>query len=413
MLTNKKLNLIFLLIIIVFLFCADETPYFPEDVPGSIVGLVKNQGVIVQVNLFQGKLIQSVNSDSLTGYFEIKNVDSGVYNLEFIANNFGRYVLNEVIVYAGKTTATADIYLKPLPEQILFINPADNVSNISVDFPIEIEFSSQMNQSSVEENFSLQPSVDGYFEWINSANQHKIIFRPTDQYATDQTYKIQLYKNAETIFGDTLAFSVSSLFTTESVKIVSTIPEDNATYISPQTEIYIAFNSRMDREATESKIVLSPETAGVFRWLDSRKVFFRPGGFLASNTEYEIIIFPGAADIYGSFFLTGHTIKFKTEPLTVISHYPSNGATSVNRSNPIVITFNTFINKTKAEGSFSINPSVEGWRFQWSDLTRFQYSGSTKLQANTKYTVTIDSTCSDYWDNKILSNFSFEFLTGE
>ena len=383
MLTNKKLKSIFLFIIVVFLTCADETPYFPEDVAGSIVGLIKNKDVIVQVNLFQGKLIQSVNSDSLTGYFEIKNINAGVYNLEFFAGNFGRYVLNEIIVYSGKVTATPDIYLKPLPEQILFINPADNVANISVNFPIEIEFNSQMNQSSVEENFSLQPPVDGNFEWINSANQHKIIFRPIDQYATNQIYQIQLYKNAKTIFGDTLSFSVSSEFSTESVKIVSTIPGNNATYISPQTEICISFNSTMDREATESKISLSPDTGGVFRWLDSRKVIFKPDGFLRSNTDYEIIVFPGAADIFGSFFLTGKSITFKTEPLTVVSNYPSYGATYVNRSNPIIITFNTYINQTNAEGSFSIVPAVDDWQFQWSDLTRFQYSGSTKLQANT------------------------------
>jgi len=367
----------------------------------------------VLVNLLQGKLIQSVNTDSLTGYFEFTKVNSGVYNLEFIAANYGHFVLNNVIVYPGKTTATADIYLNPMPEQILFINPANNVENVSVTFPIEIEFSTQMNQSAVESNFSTQPLVDGYFEWINSANQHKLIFRPSDQYETDRLYKILLNKNAKTIYGDTLSFSVSSQFKTESVKIISTLPENNATFISPQTEIYITFNSNMDREATESNINLPPATAGVFRWLNSKTVSFKPSGFLATNTEYEVNIYPGAADIYNTYFLTGKSVTFKTEPLTVVTSYPANGATFVSRSNPIVISFNTYMNQTKAEESFSLSPAIADWRFQWNDLTRFQFSGTTKLQANTKYTVTIDSTCEDYWNNKMLANFSFNFKTGE
>ena len=409
----KKINIIILFFLIVFLSCTEEQPFIPEDMPGSIVGLVKPQGINAQINLYQGKLVQSVQSDSITGYFEILNIDAGVYNLEFVADNYGRYILNEVIVYPNKATATPDIYLNQFPEQILFVNPADNAANVPVTFPIEIEFSFQMNQSSVENNFAIQPVVNGYFEWINSANQHKMIFHPSDQYATNQSYTIQLNKNAETIYGDTLFFSVESHFTTENIKIISTIPEDNATYISPQTEIYISFNSKMDRESVESKIAMTPSTNGDFRWLDSKRVSFKPDGFLASNTEYEIIIFPGLMDIYGSLFLTGKSFTFKTEPLKVVSNYPSNGATYVNTSSPIVITFNTYMNQAAAESSFTITPEVDDWHFQWSDLTRFQFFGTTKLQTNTQYTVTIDSSCADYWNNKLLSEFSFNFMTGE
>ncbi len=272
----KKINVIILFFLIVFLSCTEEQPFIPEDMPGSIVGLVKPQGINAQVNLYQGKLVQSVQSDSITGYFEILNINAGVYNLEFVANNYGRYILNEVIVYPNKATATPDIYLNPFPEQILFINPADNAANVPVTFPIEIEFSFQMNQSSVENNFAIQPAVNGYFEWINSAHQNKMIFHPSDQYATNQSYTIQLNKNAEIIYGDTLFFSVESHFTTENIKIISTIPEDNATYISPQTEIYISFNSKMDRESVESKIAMTPSTNGVFRWLDAKRVAFKP-----------------------------------------------------------------------------------------------------------------------------------------
>jgi hypothetical protein len=71
------------------------------------------------------------------------------------------------------------------------------------------------------------------------------------------------------------------------------------------------------------------------------------------------------------------------------------------------------MNQTKAENSFSISPAMASWNFQWSDLTRFQYGGTTKLQAHTLYTVKIDSTCADYWNNEMPENFIFSFTTGE
>jgi len=393
MILNKKIYYIALYVIILSLSCTEEQPFVPEDLPGSIVGIVKPLGIDAQINLLQGKLLQSAKADSATGYFEILSITAGVYNLEIVANNYGRLILNQVIVYPNKATATPEIYLKPLPEQIIYINPADNTKNVPLTFPVEIEFSFQMNQSSVENNFTIQPSVSGYFEWNNSAVQNKMIFHPSDQYATNQSYTIKLNRNAKTIYGDTLFFSVESNFTTEDVKIVSTIPEDNATYISPQSEIFISFNSKMDRESVENKIVMSPSTKGDFRWLDSKKVSFKPSEFLASNTEYEVLILPGLKDVYDSFFMDGKSFIFKTEPLKVVSNYPANGATYISTSSPIVLTFNTYMNQAATENSFSISPNIEGWDFQWSDLTRFQFMGTSKLQANTQYTVTIDSSC--------------------
>jgi len=413
MLIKKLIKVILLLKLMAFLACTGEEPYLPEDVPGKIVGLVKPFGIAAQVDLFQGQLIQSVTADTLTGFFEMTEVLPGVYNMEFRAANYGRHILNEVIVYSGKTTATPDVYLRPMPGQILSITPANNATDISVIAAIEIDFAIPMNQTTVENNFSLQPTVSGSFSWINAAEQHNLFFTPTDQFKTKQTYTVRLNKNATTIFGDTLDFSLSSQFTTEAIKIVSSIPQDYATFVSPQIEIYLTFNSMMDRAATESKIALLPTTAGDFRWLNSRQLSFIPSGFLASNTEYEIRILPGAADIYGTYFWEGKAILFTTEPLKITSHFPANGATYVSRSSPIVITFNTYMDQAKAENSFSLSPATAGWNFQWSDLTRFQFGGTTKLQAHTLYTVKIDSTCADLWNNELPATYAFSFTTGE
>ncbi len=391
--------------------CTEEQPYFPQDLPGKIVGLIKPEGIIAQIDLYQGALIQTTFSDS-SGYFELDSVFAGIYNLEFSSKNYGRQILNDVIVYAGQITTTPDIRLKPYPEQIATFLPVNGEQNFPLTAPIEIQFSTLMDHSSVEADFSLSPGVNGRLAWEIISGNSKLSFYPEDQYASNKIYMMKLTTNAKTSESERLPFDFVSYFKTEGVKITSTIPENNATFVSPQTYIYIYFNSSMERQSVEQNFSITPPRIGDFRWFDSRRFCFQPGAFLESRTQYAIKIGNQAKDVHNNFILEEKIFKFETEPLRITSSYPTNGATSISRSTPITITFNTFVNQETTQNAFSLSPIVEGWTFQWSDLTRFQYTGVTKLQSNTFYTVKIDTTCSDAWGNLLPSNHSFTFQTG-
>ena len=396
--------------------CTQEQPYSPEDKPGQITGLVKPAGVIAQVDLLQGILIQSAFTDS-SGYFKFDRVNPGTYNLEFSSTNYGRQILNQITVYPNRITAVPDVNLKPIPEQISSILPAGNVVDFPLTAPIEIEFSLLMDQKSVESNFFLLPEVKGHFSWATISGTSKFSFYPDDQYFSNSLYQFVLYKGAKTIYGGNLSFDFWSNFKTEGAKITGTIPENNATFVSPQSSIYLNFNSKMDRQSVEQYFKISPSKLGNFRWFDSRRACFQPGSYLASNTIYTVTLSGSTKDIYNSFLSNNEpggdfTFAFQTEPLTITSSYPAHGATYISRSSPIIITFNTLMNQVAAQTAFSISPTVEGWDFQWSDLSRFQYGGTTRLEANTFYTVTIDTTCSDAWGNFLPSSYSFLFKTG-
>lgn len=400
---------IFLIVLIIG--CTEEQPYIPEDRPGKIVGLIKPEGIIVQIDLFQGMFIRTTFTDS-SGYFELDSVAAGTYNLEFSSNKYGRQILNDVIVYPGQITTIPNVYLKPFPEQISTITPVNGVQDFSLTDPIQIEFNVLMDHRSVENSFFLIPDVNGRFAWEIISGNSKLSFYPDDQYISNLSYIIMLTTDAKTSYGDSLSFDFVSYFKTEGVKVTTTIPENQASYISPQSNIYVYFNSRMDRQSVEQNFFITPTIMGNFKWLDSRRVCFQPGTYLASNTQYTVTVNADARDIYNTYLPDDKIFTFETEPLRITSCYPANGASSISRSSPIIITFNTFVNQETAQNAFSLIPAVEGWNFQWSDLTRFQYSGSTKLQSNTFYTVTIDTTCSDAWGNLLPSNFSFIFKTG-
>lgn len=393
--------------------CTEKQPYIPHDEPGKIVGLVKPEDISTRIDLIQGTIIQTTFTDTTSGYFEFDSVAAGTYNLEFYSNNYGKQFLNEVNVNPGQVTTIPDIHLKPYPEQIATFIPVFEEQNFPLSAPIEIQFSTLMDHYSVEQNFLLVPKVNGRFVWEIISGNSKFSFYPDDQYVSNYTYVMILSAGTQTSEGDSIAFDFMSYFKTEGVKITTTIPEDGSTFISPQSSIYVYFNSKMDRQSVEQNFLISPEMLlGNYKWFDSRRMSFQPGKYLASNTEYTITIDANASDIFDNNLLGTRSFTFETEPLRITSNFPTNGATFVNRSSPISITFNTYVNQQTAQNAFSLEPSIDGWNFQWSDQTHFQYSGSARLQSNTSYRVTIDSTCSDYKGNLLPSNFSFVFQTG-
>jgi len=407
-------NIIILLIFLMCLVlgCTEEQPYIPQDVPGKIVGVVKPARISIRIDLMQGTLIRTTFADSSSGYFEFDSVAAGTYNLEFSSNNYGRQFLNEVIVNPGQITTIPDIHLKPYPEQISTFSPVFEEQNFPLSAPIEIQFSTLMDHYSVEQNFLLIPTVIGRYTWEIVSGNSKFSFYPDDQYVSDYTYVIILTAGTKTSEGDSLAFDFISYFKTEGVKITTTIPEDGSTFISPQSIIYVYFNSKMDRQSVEQNFSITPTNIGNFKWFDSRRVGFQPGTYLASSTQYIITINANARDIFNTFLPTEKSFTFETEPLRITSNFPTNGATAISRSSPISVTFNTYVNQQTAQNAFSLEPPIDGWNFQWSDRTHFQYSGSTRLQPNKLYTVAIDSTCSDYEGNLLPASFSFIFQTG-
>ena len=408
-----KFSIYSLIAILIFLNCNNDEPLAPEAIKGKIVGIVKPFGIRAQVKLIQGTSIDSVVADSASGYFIIRNVTPGIYNLEFSAPNYGRQQLSDIIVYEGKTTATPDVVLKPFPEQLGSVFPADLTQDFPVTATITVEFAVLMNHTSVQSNFSISPDVAGRYEWEIRPSGSVLHFTPEIEFATSTSYTIRLDHHAQTFTGDTLAFDVVSHFHTEGFRLVSTTPPDQATYISPQTEIFLIFNTMVDRQSLDNAFSVEPLTLGNLRWYDAWRVSFQPGYYLASNTEYRIHNLENVNDVYGTPLSEKSEFTFRTEPLRVTSYYPLNGATQISRTSSIVITFNTAVDQAATESAFSIVPQPNGWSFKWNDVTQLVFQGTSPLEANTLYAVTIqDTLCTDQWQNPLPMDFSFLFKTG-
>jgi len=131
---------------------------------------------------------------------------------------------------------------------------------------------------------------------------------------------------------------------------------------------------------------------------------------------YTVTVDSAVHDIYGDYFGTSGSFSFTPEPnFRVTDTYPRNNDTAVSRSNQYIsIRFNSLIDSTSAQSSFTLSPPVAGANFYYGSwgLSWSLPSGSI-LAPQTKYTVTIGASIKDVYGNKPTAMYSFSFTTGQ
>ncbi|MBD3288474.1 hypothetical protein GF337_06680 [candidate division KSB1 bacterium] len=407
----KGWNHIILLVFTAILFavnCEDDQPVAVVENSSSIVGIIKPEGVVALIKVFQGVLIDSTFSDTTTGYFEIGNLSAGSYELEISAIGYGKYKKKNLEIRGA--VSLGDIMLRKIPGEIAEFIPYQGTKNVSLTAPCGFDFTTLMEHNSVEENFDISPAIRGYFLWEGDDNKSMVRFYPTTSYNAFTTYTFSLSTGARTVDGDSLAFAVSSNFITEPVQVRSTNPEDGATYVNPATAIYFRFNTEMDRLSVQNAFSLEPSVNGHFVWHNNESFSYYPQSNLATNSDYYAEISTNAKDVHGTSIVDLYSIEFTVEPLAVQYTYPADGATEISRSTSIQVGFNTEVLQTSAENAFAMSPSVQG-AFSWSDFTRFTFTPEQNLQADTDYTVIISTMCADKYGMQLPQTYQFSFTT--
>ena len=409
---NKYIYICVLFLLFVAYGCTDEQPVVIEErLVGSVVGQVKPVGVIAKVSLIQGSVMDSTTSDSLTGAFRIEDVQVGFYTLRVTAEGYGDHVSEMVEIVANGVTSVGEVLMKTIPNQIRSFSPANNSKNFGLNQSGVIDFKVLMDHSSVENSFSILPSVPMVFTWEEDAEGSRMTFTPDGRYRAYTTYSMTLGTEARSIYGDSLSIALKSVFTTEPVMIVTFTPENGATYVDPAASLYMRFNTAMNTSSVENAFSTVPETRGQFKWHNALSCTFFPLNDLVTSTEYLVTISRGARDQHESHIENTFNTSFRTEPLLVVDSYPNDGATDLSRNTTIMITFNAAVDQRAAEQAFSITPSVSGV-FAWSDKKKFSYKPDNELVMNAFYFVALDSTCVDEYGENLAKPFTIIFKTG-
>jgi len=200
-----------------------------------------------------------------------------------ITNIFNYSMLND---YKWEFTTVRDM-ISPV---ILSYSPVNGTTNVSITSEIRILFNEPMNKFSVENNTSINPTIDYSSSWI----ENELIINPTKNLSYNCKYVIILSQGIKDFSGNTLNPTFSWEFTTEadyiSPEVIERFPVGSNIPIT--SSITVTFNEPMLESSLKLELKNGATQLPVFGSLSynssKNQLIFSPTNYLFYNTNYSI-----------------------------------------------------------------------------------------------------------------------------
>ncbi len=404
--------LIMSLLFTLFYSCQEEINVTLSKEPGKITGSILPMNVITTVKLYQGNLINQVNTKN--GVFEFKNVEPGVYRILAKADNYGRKELTNIKVSDGEGCDVGIIELSIYPYPLSEVYPYDGQKDVEPyydDYRILLNFSKHMLASSVEKAFKIEPEGDHLSFNVNSSftgSRHYYYFYTKLDYGTTYTFTIDT--TAETYYGEKLEFPYSSTFTTENFKVVdfySSYRDDYSNW-----PVRIGFNGYLSDDFADH-ISVDPS---ISYYIDTRgydkRIYIYPNLSWIPDTTITIHINENLQEVGGTKLQQDTSFTFTVAPLKVVNTVPYSNQHFVSTETSINIRMNNILDESSIQSAVSISPEV------YYSISTYTHRGYTQftlnpdtLQSDTEYTVSLNSSLKDYYGGSFKQGYSFSFNT--
>jgi uncharacterized protein YvpB len=307
-----------------------------------------------------------------------------------------------------------DFFTPPLPV-INATNFPEDGEYVPVDTEIDIQLSGVTGEF-VYWDIKIEPEAE--HELIEKNNS--LVIRLGDLKQGTE-YKVVL-SQAERIFDITTGQdkSIGELKGVATFNFQTTPPPNIESYnwkseqMSVKEPLRITFSDKLKEENLEDYFVIEPETLGELKLLDDGQVLqFTPDSGFKKNTDYKVTVKSGLENKLGGYLEEDAILEFSTPGyLYVIGVYPRNYSTGIKRGfSTISVTFNQPVNKSSAQSSFSISPSING-SFYWRDNTMY-YNLSSSLSYGTRYSIKIASGVDSLYGYALANQFQSVFTTEE
>ncbi|MFW6068595.1 MAG: Ig-like domain-containing protein, partial [Chloroflexota bacterium] len=200
------------------------------------------------------------------------------------------------------------------------IEPSNGATRVAPNEPITVTFNMRMDQASVEDAISLEPSHAVEFEWLEDGRV--LSLQPDDNFQMETDYTLTVGDSAAAASGQaTLARETSSTFTTMPFPAVAnTSPSPGEEAPAQQFGVNIEFVSPMDRETLEGRIEIDPAPEGeVDAFISPDGQFVNLTFRLEQNADYTITIPGDVADPYGNTLGDAYSWSFTTSSLASLA----------------------------------------------------------------------------------------------
>jgi hypothetical protein len=275
--------------------------------------------------------LYSPDPDQLhNGFYFLENLPNNTFDMYLDAPGYYSDTLQITVIDTFFTFKDAKL-ISDVPPKVISTIPADGDTNFSGYDRIFIEFSRNMNQASVESEFSLSPVTSGTFFWINGK---KVRFTPDSlQFLTNYTLTIagtaednyghSLDGNGDGIGGDDFVMNFrtgpSDIFAPQ---LVSHYPVANQTDVELQPIINLLYDEELDSSSvSDSLFDLAPvpnlqnSVPGYFehRVINRQSLLsFYPSITLDPVELYRTKVLPGLTDLLGNIVQSYEITVFTT-----------------------------------------------------------------------------------------------------
>jgi alpha-2-macroglobulin len=260
----------------------------------------------------------------------------------------------------------------PLPAPRLMLRSPEPREKLGLDAPIELVFDQPMDQESVTQAFSLEPKVEGTFNWVND---HIVRFEPAVTLSRESQYEVVIDNSARNIEGEPMLEPVTFDFETVGYLEVSEVqPGPGSVGVDPETLVTVVFNRPVvpltgveQQSDLPDPLSFDPPVEGEGAWLSTSIYQFKPEPALQPATAYTARISGEINDTLGAPLEDRYAWTFTTVPPTMIAWSPRSRADHVGPSEVISVTFNQPMDRASVEAAFSLrvnDRSIQG-SFAW------------------------------------------------
>lgn len=302
---------------------------------------------------------------------------------------------------------------------IIIIGPARNAENVTLNTNISLTFSELMNQTSVEQAFTISPSTSGTFYWFDK----NLTFQPDALLIDETEYTIRVNSTCTDVVGNRLDGNKNTIsegspdddylwsFTTIEItppKISSVSPVNLAQDVLINVDVQIIFSEPMNKTSVELAFSISPAVLGYTIWSSGDSILtFSPETNFNGSTLYTLNITTTAMDRVGNHLdgngngvdegspTDDYSWSFTTaiipddDPPYVAKTVPQDDEIDVNKSTVIIISFSEPMNQVMTESGFTIIPYLDGI-FEWDTVGQvLTFTPDEDLNYDTEYTVRI------------------------
>lgn len=283
------------------------------------------------------------------------------------------------------------------PPQVITSDPLPG-QEVTLDTPITLLFDQPMDQTAVEAAFSMEPAVEGELSW---PTPNQAVFTPSEPLALGQSYNVRVADSASSINGLTLEEPLDFAFQAAGpLRVTQTLPEDGARSVQADAIVTVVFDkpvvplvSSGEQAGLPQPLTFDPPVEGTGEWTSTSIYRFIPDSAFAGATTYTVSVDPELTDVTGNPIEDAPTWQFTTLNPEVVTVEPENGATGVNPTTPITVTFNMPMDPAGVEAATSLaatDGATIALDYKWQDENRVVVlTPSEMLPLETDFTLTV------------------------